>query len=129
MKPPAPPTRHPAPRSTPAVPDRDDGSGNCEATPAVSLLFGVGEMAATAQALAAARAAGMSILDTMLRHLGGDWGDVDHRGATANDDAVLAGGPLRSVFPLRTGDAVVVTTDAERGGTVAALASQTRPCP
>jgi hypothetical protein len=57
--------------------------------------------------------------------LGGDWGDVDNQTRVANDNAVTAGGALRSVYRLAgTDDAVVVTTDAERSRTIAALASQ-----
>jgi hypothetical protein len=70
----------------------------------------------------------VQVVEAVLRHLGGDWGGVDPATGAANDDAVAAGGTLRSFYPLAgTGDALVVTTDAERRHTIAALASQSEP--
>lgn len=118
-------TWHPAPETTAAAGDHIDGG---EPRRAVSLLFHLGEMTATAEALAAARAAGVQVVDAVLRHLGGDWGDVDPATGAANDHAVAAGGTLQSLYPLAgIGDALVVTTDAERRHTIAALASQSEP--
>jgi hypothetical protein len=91
----------------------------------VSLLFHLGELSATPEALAAARAAGVQVVEAVLRHLGGDWGDVDDQTRAANHDAVTAGGTLRSVYRLTgASDAVVVTTDADRAHTIVALASR-----
>lgn len=61
----------------------------------------------------------------MLHHLGGDWGDVDAAAGAANINAVATGGCLRSVYRLPgTGDALIVTTNADRRRTTASLASQ-----
>ena len=41
------------------------------------LRFHLGELSATAEVMAAARAAGVQVVALVLRHLGGDWGNVD----------------------------------------------------
>jgi hypothetical protein len=65
------------------------------------------------------------LIDAVLRHLGGDWGDVDDACGKANDVAVATEGCLRSVYRLPgTGDALVLTTDADRLHTTATKASQ-----
>ena len=94
------------------------------------LRFHLGELSATAEVMAAARAAGVQVVAVVLRHLGGDWGNVDDSTRVGNDCAVATGGALRSIYPLAgTGDAVVVTTDADRAHTVAELASQCEALP
>jgi hypothetical protein len=39
--------------------------------------FQLGQLIATPEAVAAAHAAGIDVVTVVLRHLGGDWGDVD----------------------------------------------------
>jgi hypothetical protein len=96
--------------------------------PALPLLFHLGHLSATPEVLAAARAAGVHVVETVLRHLGGDWGDLDDESLIANNRTMISGGTLRSVYALAgTGDAVVNTTDAERNHTTAALRSQCEP--
>lgn len=93
--------------------------------PAVLLRFRLGELTATAEAVAAAHSARIQVLEVVLRHLGGDWGDVDDDARASNDDAVTTGGPLRSEYPLAgTGDTVIITTDADRRHTTVTLGSQ-----
>lgn len=95
---------------------------------AFPLRFQLGELTATPQAMAAAHSAGIEVLAAVLRHLGGDWGDVDPDTHDRNDNALANGGCLRSAYRLPgADDALVVTTDAERSHTTAALASQHRP--
>jgi hypothetical protein len=88
--------------------------------------FHLGQLVATPEAVAAAHAAGINVVAVVLRHLAGDWGDVDAANCQHNDTALATGGCLHSVYRLSGDDALVVTTDAERGRTVAALASQRR---
>jgi hypothetical protein len=89
--------------------------------------FHLGQLIATPEAVAAAHAAGINVVTVVLRHLAGDWGDVDPATSQHNDTAVATGGCLHSVYRLSgDDDALVVTTDADRGRTVAALASQRR---
>jgi hypothetical protein len=96
--------------------------------PAVSLLFELGELTATVEAVTAAHDARVQVIDRLLRHLGGDWGDVNTNQRAANDASVTAGGPLRSLYPLPgNGAALVVTTDAERRHTTVALAALISP--
>jgi hypothetical protein len=89
--------------------------------------FHLGQLVATPEAVAAAHAAGINVVTVVLRQLAGDWGDVDQATSQHNDTAVATGGCLHSVYRLSGDDALVVTTDAERGRTVVALASQRRP--
>jgi hypothetical protein len=90
--------------------------------------FHLGRLVATPEVVAAAHAAGINVVTVVLRHLAGDWGDVDPATSQHNDTALATGGRLQSVYRLSgVDDALVVTTDAERGRTVAALASQCRP--
>jgi hypothetical protein len=123
----------PAPRQAcdrPAGPTARPGSdfeesGRGEPRLAVSQLFHLGELTATAEAIRAAHAASVQVIEAVLRHLGGDWGDVDAAAGAANINAVATEGCLRSVYRLLgTGDALIVTTNADRGRTTAALASQ-----
>jgi hypothetical protein len=101
-----------------------DGSSSGEPALAVTLRFHLGQLTATPEAVAAAHAAGVNVIEAVLRHLGGDWGDVDDASAAVNDMAVAAGGVLRSAYRLAgTADLLVVTTDAERRHTTASLAS------
>jgi hypothetical protein len=94
----------------------------------VSLLFHLGELTATPQAVAAAHAAGIEVVAAVLRHLDGDWGDLDPATRDHNDHALATGGCLRSAYRLPgTDDALVVITNAERSHTTAVLASQHRP--
>jgi hypothetical protein len=95
---------------------------------AFPLRFQLGELTATPQAMAAAHSAGIEVLAAVLRHLGGDWGDVDPDTHDRNDNALANGGCLRSAYRLPgADDALVVTTDAERSHTTAAVASQHWP--
>jgi hypothetical protein len=76
----------------------------------------------------AAHAAGIEVVAAVLRHLGGDWGDVDGATRDRNDAAMATGGCLYSAYRLPgVDDALVVTTDADRSHTTATLASQHRP--
>jgi len=95
---------------------------------AVTLRFHLGELTATAEAVTAAHDAGVRVIEALLRHLSGDWGDIDGDAWAANDNAVATGGCLRSLYALPGGrDALVVTPDADRRHTTAALESQPEP--
>jgi hypothetical protein len=100
-----------------------DETGTGEPRMAVSLLFHLGEPTATPEAIAAAHAAGVQVIDAVRCHLGGDLGDVDDACENANNSAVATEGCLRSVYRLPS------TSDADRLHTSATMASQhqTRP--
>jgi hypothetical protein len=101
------------------------GNARSEPRPAVALSFSLGELSATADAMAAAHAGGVQIVTLVLRHLSCDWGDVEPAVGAANNQAVTEGGELRSAYRIAGVEgAVVVTTDAARTRTVARLASQ-----
>jgi hypothetical protein len=116
------------PAATPEPSPSGDDSSHGEPAPAVTLRFHLGELTATPEAVAAAHASGVGVIEAVLRHLGGDWGDIDDATAVANDMAVATGGVLRSAYRLPgTADTLVVTTDGERRHTTASLASQHHP--
>ena len=86
-----------------------------------SLRFQLGALSATAAAISAASEAGVLVVSVVLRHLGGDWGDIAAEAAAANDEALTAGGALRSAYRIGLDRVLVVTTDAERTTTLVTL--------
>jgi hypothetical protein len=112
-----------------AKPVRDQvKTRGAEPTVALPLRFHLGELTATPEAMARAHAAGLEVVAAVLRHLGGDWGDVDGATRDRNNAAMATGGCLYSAYRLPgVDDALVVTTDADRSHTTATLASQHRP--
>jgi len=66
--------------------------GSTEPRLAFSRLFHLGELTANPEAIRAAHAAGIQVIEAVLRHLGGDWGDVDSPASAANSNAVATGG-------------------------------------
>jgi hypothetical protein len=94
-----------------------DDTTNC-------LAFELGALAATAGAAQAAATAGVRLVDMVLRHLGGDWGDLDDDDKAANARAVANGGRILSSYHLDTGEDIWVLTEADRSSTTVLLASE-----
>jgi hypothetical protein len=111
-----------------AEPVRDQvKTPGAEPTLALPLRFHLGELTATPEAMARAHAAGIEVVAAVLRHLGGDWGDVDAATRDCNDAAIATGGCLYSAYRLPgVDDALVVTTDAGRSHSTVTLASPHR---
>ena len=76
---------------------------------------------ATPGALRALDAAGVAALAYIARHQCGDWGDVDAEDARANDQALVNGTRLFSVYTLPTGVRVWVITEWDRSATTLLL--------
>ena len=55
--------------------------------------------------------------DLLLRHVAGDWGDIDHEDAQANEDALSSGSRLLSSYALPSGK-VWIITEADRSSTI-----------
>ena len=87
------------------------------------LAFELGALTATAGAAQVAGAAGVRLVELVLRHLGGDWGEIDQQDKTANNFAVGSGGRIVSSYHLDGGD-VWVITEADRTATTVLLASE-----
>lgn len=90
-------------------------------------LFAGGSVLATPQALAAVTEAEIEVLDLLARHLLGDWGDVSETEKLLNDQAVVHGQRLTSVYQLPTGHEIWVTTAGDRQTTWLKLPEQTDP--
>ena len=87
------------------------------ATPQVARLIPLGQLVATPHALALLEKANLSTFALFARHEQGDWGDVD---AMANEQALIDGGRLMSVYKLELGT-VWVITEADRSATTLLL--------
>jgi hypothetical protein len=63
-------------------------------------------------------------LDLILRHVSGDWGNVDQEDSATNDDAVRHGGRIVSEYSAPSGSRVWIITEAGRHATTVLLPSE-----
>ena len=92
-------------------------------SPTSQLPFHLGDLCATLGAVDAADAAGIRLVDLVLRHLGCDWGDLSVADQAANTHALAHGGRLLSNY--RVGDTDIwIITEADRSATTVLLASE-----
>jgi hypothetical protein len=90
-------------------------------TPIVTL----GQVVATPQALAALVAADVSPDSFLARHQRGDWGDVGNEDQNANDQALIEGARLLSVYTVPgSGQKIWVITEWDRSSTTLLLPSE-----
>ena len=61
------------------------------------------------------------LAQALARHASGDWGLVDPRDARANDDALLHGARLLSIYETAGGVRFWLITEADRSSTTALL--------
>src|SRR5688572_8655764 len=57
------------------------------------------------------------ILVALERHISGDWGDVDEHDRKANDQALIDGTRLLSVYQSTSGEKFWIITEADRSST------------
>lgn len=88
--------------------------------PQVARLIPLGQLVATPHALALLEKAKLSTFAVFARHEQGDWGDVDIEDAMANEQALIDGGRLMSVYKLEIGT-VWIITEADRSATTLLL--------
>jgi hypothetical protein len=74
--------------------------------------FAMGRILATPGVLAALDEACQSPAEFLLRHAGGDWGEVDDVDRRTNERALDDGSRLLSVYEISTGVTIWVITDA-----------------
>ncbi len=88
-----------------------------------SALFPVGRLLGTPGAEAALKEAGVPLADLLVRHLTGDWGDLDEEDRKMNDEAVANGEDrIFSAYTLpATNRTVWIITEADRSATTALL--------
>jgi hypothetical protein len=81
------------------------------------LRFLPGRLVATRGAIEAFYASGDFPLEYLLRHLKGDWGEVDEHDRLENELSVRQGWRILSVYTLTNGTKVWVITEADRSVT------------
>lgn len=75
--------------------------------------FPIGTLLATPGALKALEEAGQSVETFLARHIAGDWGEVCTEDGLLNDDALITGARLLSVYRLRgTNERIWIITEA-----------------
>ena len=81
-----------------------------------SPAFTLGSTVATPGALAALVAAGMPTLTLLLRHMDGDFGELDAEDRRANQQDIAAGnGRVLSAYTLATGETIWIITNLVDG--------------
>ena len=88
-------------------------------TPSGSVKVPLGRIVATPAALGTVSQP--DIVAALRRHAVGDWGDVTPDDRAANDDALLSGERLLSVYQSATGTTFWVITEADRSATTVLL--------
>ena len=83
-------------------------------------LIPLGQLVVTPHALALLEKAKISTFALFARHEQGDWGDVDAEDAWANEQALIYGGRLMSVYKLELGT-IWAITEADRSATTLLL--------
>ena len=85
----------------------------------------LGHVVATRGALDVVRAHGIDVLALVHRHARGDWGDLSHADALANDLALDPACPARVLSAYETrGGRLWVITEADRSATTVLLPSE-----
>jgi hypothetical protein len=79
--------------------------------------FDPGQIVATPGALAAFEASGEEPLAFLLRHVQGDWGDVDEHDRQENELSLQHGWRLLSAYRLSDGTRIWIITEADRSAT------------
>lgn len=79
--------------------------------------FALGRLVATPDALAVLADAGQDPAEFIARHQNCDWGECDVEDRQANDDALVQGTRLFSVYRTRKDVKIWVITEADRSST------------
>ncbi len=90
---------------------------NLPSTHHASPRFKLGRILATPGALEVIADANVSIVDLLIRHLRGDWGDLSDSDRHQNDLAITAGQRITSSYLLSSGRTVWIITEADRYAT------------
>ncbi len=88
---------------------------------AVARLFPLGDVVGTPGALRALAAAGTSPWAFLVRHMHGDWEDLDEHDCSENTLALVRGGRLFSAYNVGEHLRVWVITEADRSATTILL--------
>lgn len=82
-----------------------------------SPLFSLGKVVATPGAIEALAEAKTSAWELLIRHVAGDFGEVDQEDWQANLDAIKDGSRILSAYTLKTGERLWAITEADRSST------------
>jgi hypothetical protein len=89
----------------------------------MTYLFSPGHIVATPTAMAAFEEAGENPAPYLLRHLTGDWGDLDEFDKMENESALEEGFRILSAYDLKTSTRIWIITEADRSSTCLLLPS------
>jgi hypothetical protein len=76
--------------------------------------FEAGEIVITPAATAALEDCGQCLDDLLLRHCGGDWGDVNEQARIVNERGLAERFNLQSSYALPNGQRLLVVTNGDR---------------
>lgn len=79
--------------------------------------FKLGRILATPGALEVIADARVSIVELLIKHLRGDWGELSDFDRQQNEQAIVAGQRIVSSYVLAGGRTVLVITEADRFAT------------
>ena len=79
--------------------------------------FQLGQLVATRGVHAHLEEHNINILPYIASHLSGDWGEVCKEDAQSNEDALIYGDRIMSVYTLRTKEKIWIITEADRRAT------------
>jgi len=74
--------------------------------------FSLGRIMATPGALHALHEAAQSAGEFLVRHVTGDWGDLDDEDKSLNDAALINGSRILSAYQTRKGERIWIITEA-----------------
>jgi hypothetical protein len=86
--------------------------------------FPYGQVVATPGALSALEDSGEHAHHFLMRHLEGDWGDIDARDKLSNENALRDGYRILSAYNLKSGQRIWIITEADRSSTCILLPSE-----
>ena len=86
-----------------------------------AVKFSPGSVVATPAVLEAFRAAGDDPLAYLVRHLAGDWGDVDEHDRRENELSLQRGWRILSCYRMSNGTRFWIITEADRSATTLLL--------
>lgn len=82
------------------------------------MLFKLGRVIATPDALYALQENNIRIADLLIKHVGGEWDNLSDEDRLENEQSVKNGWRILSSYPLNnTGDKVLIITEADRSST------------
>lgn len=84
-------------------------------------LFSLGQIVATPGALSALERANQTAGEFLLRHVAGDWGDLDCHDIAENEYSLTHGFRLLSSYRTTAGETLWVITEADRSATTLLL--------